>query len=121
MAKITNSLIHETLVDNKSTVNILYWHTKKKTGLTRADLSPTTSPIYGFTKDYVVPKGTIKMAITLGEYPRMMEIMTEFLIINCPSAFNGVLSRPLLQATKAVTSICFLTMKFPTTVGINQV
>ena len=47
--------------------------------------------------------------------------MTKFLTINCSSVFNGVLGRPLLQATKVVTSIHYLAMKFPTTVGIGQV
>ena len=55
-AKIANNIVHRILVDNGSTINVLYWHTYQKIGLTRTNLSPTTSPLYGFTRDYVVPK-----------------------------------------------------------------
>ena len=121
MAEIANSLVHKILVDNGSAVNILYWHTYQKTELTRADLSPMTSPVYKFTGDHVVPEGTIKLVVTLGEYPQVTTIMTEFLPINCLLAFNGVSVRSLLQVAKAVTSIHCLTMKFSTAAGIIQV
>ena len=47
--------------------------------------------------------------------------MIEFLIVVYLSAFNGVIERPLLKALKTVTSIYYLTMKFPTTDGTGQV
>ena len=81
-AKIGNNLIHRILVDNRNAINILYWHAYQKTGLARADLSPTTSPIYGFTRGHVIPEGTIKLAVTLGGHPRVTTIMTEFLVVN---------------------------------------
>ena len=96
MAKIANSLVHKILVDKKSVVNILYWHAYQKIGLTLVNLSLTTSPLYGFIRGHVISKGTIKLAVTLGEHPQVMTIMTKFLVVNCPSAFNGVLGRSLL-------------------------
>ena len=84
-------------------------------------MTPTTSPLYGFTGDSVIPERTIKLAITLREPPRTMTVMIDFLMVKCPSAFNGVLGRPLLNALKVVTSIHCLTMKFPTAAGIGQV
>ena len=117
--KIASSLIHRMLVDNKSVVNILYWDTYQKIELTRADVSPTTSSLYGFTGDHMIPEGTIKLVVTLGEHPRVATIVTEFLVVNCLSTFNEVLGRPLLQAMKAVTSIHYLTMKLPTAIGTN--
>ena len=52
---------------------------------------PTTSPLYDFTGDYVIPKGTIKLVVTMGEHPRVSKMMTEFFIVDCLSAFNGVI------------------------------
>ena len=49
-----NSLVHQLLVDSESTVNILYWDTYQKASLRRADLTPTTSPLNGFTRDSVI-------------------------------------------------------------------
>ena len=51
----------------------------------------------------------------------MAIVMIDFLIVKCPSAFNGVLGRPLLKTLKAVTSIQCLTIKFPTAVVIINV
>ena len=55
-----------------------------------------TATLYGFTGGHVTPEGTIKLTITLGEHPQVMTIMTEFLAVNYPSAFNGVMGRLLL-------------------------
>ena len=48
-------------------------------------------------------------------------MVTEFLAIDCLSTFNGVIERLLLKALRAVTSIYYLTIKFPTTAGTGQV
>ena len=80
-----------------------------------------TSSLYGFTGDNMIPKGTIKLAVTLGESPRTTTVMINFLIAKFPSAFNGIIGRPLLKALKAVMSIHCLTIKFLTAAGISQV
>ena len=84
-------------------------------------MTSTTSPLYGFTGDNVIPKGTIKLAVTLEEPPRMVTVVIDFLAMNCPSTFNGVPGRPLLRALKAVKSIQCLTIKFPTAAETCQV
>ena len=101
-------------------MNILYWDTYQKAGLRLIDFTLMTS-LLKVTGDSVIPEGTIKLAVTLGEPPWMATVMIDFLIIKCPSAFNGVLGRALLKALKAVTSIHCLIMKFPTIVGIGHV
>ena len=121
IVEVANSLVHRLLVNNGSAVNILYWDTNQKTGLRRTDLTPTTFRLYGFTRDNMIPEGTIKLAVTLGEPHRMTTMMIDFLVVKCPSAFNRVLGRPLLKDLKVVTSIHYLTMKFLTAVGIGQV
>ena len=81
----------------------------------------TISPLYGFTGDGVIPKGTIKLVVTLGEPPQTTIVMINFLVVNCSSVFNGILGKPLLKTLKVVTLIHYLTMKFPTAAGIGQV
>ena len=61
------------------------------------------------------------MAVTVGEHLRVSMVMTEFLIVDCPSVFNGVIGRPLLKVLKVVTSIYHLTMKFPIAEGTGHV
>ena len=43
----------------------------------------------------------------------MAIVMIDFLVMKCLSAFNRVLEKPLLKGLKAVTSIHYLTIKFP--------
>ena len=102
-------------------VNILYQGAYQKVGLRRADLTPTTSPLYGSIGDSVIPEGTIKLAVTLGESPRTTTVVIDFFVVKCLSAFNRVLGRQLLRALKTLTSIPCLTMKLPTVAGIGQV
>ena len=121
MVRIANIIIHRMLVDNGSAANIFFWDAYRKIGLTQTDLSLTTSPLYGFIGDHLISKETIKLAITLGEHPKVAVVATEFLVVDCQSAFNGLIGRSLLRTLKASTSICCLTMKFPTAAGIGQV
>ena len=109
------------LVDDGSVVDIIYLDAYKKMDLIETELSPGTSPLYGFTEDHIIPKGTIKLAVTVGEHPKVLTIMAEFLVVDSPSAVNGIIKRPLLKALKAVTSIHRSTMKFPTAEGRGQV
>ena len=69
----------------------------------------------------MIPEGTIKIVIILGEPPQATIVVIDFLAVKCLSALNGVLGRPLLRTFKVVTSIHYLTIKFPTAVGIGQV
>ena len=119
--EVANSLVHRLLVDRGNVVNILYWDAYQKAGLRSADLTPTTSLLYGFTRDSVISQGTIKLVVTLGEPPQTTTMMIAFLVVKCPSAFNRVLGKPLLKALKVVTSIHCLTIKFPIAARIGQV
>ena len=109
------------MIDDGSATDILYLNAYKRIGLAESDLNPTTSPLYGFTGDHVVPKGTTKLTVTMGKHPRMSTVIANFLIVDCPSAIIGIIKRPFLKALKAVTSIYHLNMKFPTAEGTCEV
>ena len=119
-ARVAHSNVHKMLVDNKIVVDIIYLDAYK-IGLIESELRPPTSPLYGFTGDHVIPKRTIKLIVTTGEHSRVSTVMTEFLIVDCPSAFNGVIGKSLLKVLKAVASIYHLTMKFSIAEGTGQV
>ena len=57
----------------------------------------------------------------MGEHPRTSTVIIDFLVVNYPSAINGIIRRPLLKSLKTVTSIYHLTMKFPTAEGTGEV
>ena len=109
------------MVDDGSITDILYLNGYKWMGLAESDLNPTASPLYRFTGDHVFPMGTMKLTVTAGEHPRTSTIVTNFLIVDCPSTINGIIGRLLLKALKAITSIYHFTVKFPTTEGMGEV
>ena len=98
---ITNNNVHRILVDNGSSVDILYFQAFERMGLKVSDLKPSPNPVYGFTRDSVVPLGVISLPMTMGEYPRQSCVMEDFLVIGQPSAFNAVLGRPSLKELRA--------------------
>ena len=61
--RVANRNIHRMLVDNGSAVDIVYLDAYKRMGLTESKLSPMTSPLYGSTRDHVIPKGIIKLVV----------------------------------------------------------
>ena len=109
------------MVDDGSVIDILYLNAYKRIGFTEDELDPNSSPLYGFTEDHVVPKGVVKLTITIGEHPRTSTVLINFLVVDAPSAINEIIRRPLLRALKAATSIYHLTIKFSTAEGIGVV
>ena len=54
-AIIANNNVHRILVDNGSSMDILYHRAFERMGLKVSNLKPSPNPIYSFTGDSVVP------------------------------------------------------------------
>ena len=79
------------------------------------------APLVGFTGDKVCPVGIITLPITIGTYPKQVFKTVDFLIVDCPSAYNAIIGRPTLNRLRAVTSTYHLLVKFPTEHGVGEV
>ncbi|XP_062114333.1 uncharacterized protein LOC133825397 [Humulus lupulus] len=111
---IANMKVHQVLVDNGSSVDILYCLSLGKMGLGIRNLRPCHTSLYGFTEDSIQPLGTIDLALTMGEQPKQTTVMSNFVVVSCALAFNAVFGRPSLRELKAVTLIYHLSVIFPT-------
>lgn len=69
-AMIGNHIVCRILVNNGSSVDILYSDCLEKMGIPKAQIEKTTRSLYGFTGDPIIPQGTIRLPITVGEKPR---------------------------------------------------
>ena len=120
-AVVANKTIHQVLVDNGSSVNIIFTAAFNKMGIRREKLEPVSTHLQGFSGEKVLPLGSIQLVLTLGDPPRQEITAVRFLIVDAPSAYNMLLGRPSLNAIKAIPSPYHMMIKFPTTSGVGMV
>ena len=69
----------------------------------------------------MLPLGSIKLVLTLGDPPCQATTTVRFLIIDAPSAYKLLLGRPSLNAIKAISFAYHMVIKFPTTNEVGMV
>ena len=89
-------------------------------GINRARLIPTNAPLVGFGGTRILPIGSITLSVTVDDYPQQITNDVTFLVVDCSSAYNGILGQPTLNSWKAATSTYHLMIKFPTEYEIGE-
>ncbi|KAM2209238.1 hypothetical protein ACFXTI_025127 [Malus domestica] len=80
-------------------------------------LDRSISPLISFSGDIVQPLGSIHLPFTIGTGPYTATITTNFLVVDCPTAYNVIFGRTGINDLKAMVSTHMLLMKFPTPHG----
>ena len=83
--------MHKVLVDNGSSVDILYYPTFQQMGIDRERLIPTNAPLVDFGGTRVLPLGAITLSVVVGDYPQQITKDVTFLVVDCSSAYNAIL------------------------------
>ena len=109
------------MIDNGSSADILYLPACQQMKLDKDKLRPMKAPLVGFISDKVCPIGIITLPITVRTYLKTFSKTVDFLVVNCPSAYNAIIGRLTLNRLRAVTSTYHLLIKFPTEHGIGEV
>ena len=109
------------LVDNGSSVDIIYFSAFQLLKLDLGRLCPFDFPFVSFSGDRVYRKGIVTLTITVGTYPRQLICQLDFLVVDCLSSYNVIIKRPTLNRWKSATSIYCLNVKFPTENGVSEV
>ena len=118
---VANKTIHRVLVDNWSLADIIFASAFDKMGIGREKLEPANTHLQGFSREKVLPLGSIQLVLTLGDLPCQATTTVRFLIVDAPSAYNVLLGRPYLNTIKAIPSAYHMVIKFPTTNGVGMV
>ena len=108
-------------MDNSSSGDILLAEVYDKLNLGRDRLQPIRSPLIGFSGEKVYPLGSITLPVTAGATPQSSTIIVNFLVIDCPSAYNIILERPTLNTLRVVPSTYHLILRFPTPNGVGEI
>ena len=120
-AIVANKTIHRVLVDNGSSTDIIFSSAFNKMGIGREKLEPVSTHLRGFSREKVLPLGSIQLVLTLGGPPCQATMTIRFLIVDAPSAYNVLLGRPSLNAINAIPFAYHMVIKFPTTNGVGMV
>ena len=120
-AVVANKSVHRVLIDNGSSVDIIFASAFDKMGIRREKLEPVNTHLRGFSRKKVLPLGSIQLILTLGDPPCQATTTARFLVVDAPSAYNMFLGRPSLNAIKAIPSAYHMMIKFPNINGVGMV
>ncbi|XP_014524092.1 uncharacterized protein LOC106780328 [Vigna radiata var. radiata] len=109
--------VNRVLVDQGSSVNILYWRTFLQMDVSEDLIVPYDEQIVGFAGERVDTKGYIDLNTRLGTGRESEEMKVRFILVDATTAYNVLLGRPCLNAFGAIVSTPHLTMKYPTRRG----
>ena len=115
------AIVKKVLIDNGASVNVLFYSTFSKMGLSMDNVRASKDKIHGFTGVPTQPIGVIDLLVELGEGERQVSMIQSFVIIDSPSGYNAFLGRPALADFRIALAPWCLMMKFPTANGVGVI
>ncbi|CAL8153086.1 unnamed protein product [Prunus armeniaca] len=116
-AEIADYDVGRVLIDTGSSVNVIFADAFKGLGIADSMVNRQITPLLSFSGDLVQPVGSISLPIAFGVAARKTLTYDQFLIVDCPTAYNIIVGRTALTRVKAHLSPHMLLMKFPTRNG----
>ncbi|XP_028062042.1 uncharacterized protein LOC114265419 [Camellia sinensis] len=101
------------LIDQGSSVEIMYYDTFKQLKLRDIDLAPATSPLVGFNSQPEWTMGKIILLVKAGSVVKQVE----FWVLKVLSTYNLILGKGWLHAMQAVALTYHQVMRFPSAMG----
>ncbi len=98
--RVGNFDVKRILIDPGSSAEIMYDSLFKGLGLSQQDFDKKVDPLYGFSRESVMPVGHVIVKVHAG----IVSSPTEFWVLNSYSPYNAILGRPWLHKMRAVPS-----------------
>ncbi|XP_028084618.1 uncharacterized protein LOC114285735 [Camellia sinensis] len=105
--------IKRILIDQGSSVEIMYYDVFKQMKLEDKDLAPATSPLVGFNSQPEWPIGKIILSVRAGSVTKQVE----FWVLKVPLTYNLILGRGWLHAMQAVVLTYHQVLRFSAPTG----
>ncbi|XP_026445239.1 uncharacterized protein LOC113345780 [Papaver somniferum] len=107
------------LVDNGSSVEVLFYDTFKRMQLSDDVLIPSTYNIYSFNRTVTIPKGEVTLRVSDGD--DYLDTLTTFYVVDFVSPYKVIIERPWITGIKGVASAYHQRLRFPTYKGVVEV
>lgn len=113
-AEIARYGVGKVLIDQGSSVIILYWKTFQQMDISEDLIVPYNEQIVGFAGERVDTRGYVDLRTRLGTGREGDERRVRYLLVEANTSYNVLLERPSLNAFGAIVSTPHLTLKYPT-------
>jgi len=117
LAVIVGSKVHRVLIDQGSSIDVMFRSTFNKLQLSSDQLRPYDGCLYGFAGDKVEVRGDIELRTTFTDGMTSRTANIRYLVVNAPLGYNILLGRPALNRIGAVASSRHMKMKLPSLEG----
>ncbi|RDY13968.1 hypothetical protein CR513_01031, partial [Mucuna pruriens] len=108
----TNYKVDRVLVDQGSSVNILFLTTFQKLGMKKEDLESCLGTLIGFAGERVKIRGVINLRTTFGARLSIKIVPLNFTVVNAQTSYNIILGQPTLNQLQVIVSTPYLCMKY---------
>ena len=105
------------MVDQGSTVEIMYPDLYKGLNLKSKDLTPYISPLVSFEGKVVIPKGQIRLPVQIG----LEVVEVYFIVVDAYSPYTAIVARPWLHTLEVVSSTQHQKVKYPTKGQVKEI
>jgi len=103
--------VHRVLIDQGSSVDVMFWGTFNKLRLSPDQLRPYDDCLFGFAGDQVEVRGHVELRKTFSDGTSSRTTSMRYLVVNVASAYNILLGRPSLNRLGTVASTRHMKMK----------
>ncbi|XP_015955638.1 uncharacterized protein LOC107480035 [Arachis duranensis] len=118
---LANANLHQMLVDQGNSADILFKSTFDKLGLQEKELRAYPNSLFGLGDTPIQLLGYISLHKTFGKGTQSRTLSIDYIVVNVSSAYNALIGRTTLNQLAAVVSTPHLCMKFSTLEGITTI
>jgi hypothetical protein len=114
-----NVRFSKVLIDNGSSINIMYHATMQKLGIKENMLEPSQTTFQGIVSGLsCAPMGKIWIDVMFGNQDNCRVENPKFEVVDLDSSYHALLGRPTLAKFMASTHVVYLKMKIPRPKGV---
>jgi hypothetical protein len=114
-----NVRFSKVLINNGSSINIMYRDTMQKLGIKKNMLEPSQTTFHGIVPGLsCAPMGKIRIDVIFGNWDNFRLENLMFEVVDLDSPYHALLGRPALAKFMASTHVAYLKMKIPGPKGL---